>query len=205
MFNILYLIYTIACSEGYFKSFQGNDSCKLCPNNSNSTISGATNCTCNPGYELSNNGFCDGKYDIFLCSICYIFYIIACLKGHFKSFQGNDSCKLCPDNSNSTTSGATNCTCNPGYELSNNGFCDGKYDIFLCSICYILYTIACLEGHFKSFQGNDLCKVCPDNSNSTTSGATNCTCITGYYRSGYEDVTTNCTGKCQHCVYYLHT
>ena len=60
----------------------------------------------------------------------------------------------------------------------------------------ISYThIACSEGYFKSFQGNDSCKVCPDNSTSTTSGATNCTCIIGYYRSRYEDVTTACTGE----------
>ena len=90
---------------------------------------------------------------------------------------------------------ADSCSCNPGYELSNNGSCDGKYNIFQCSICYILYTIACSEGYFKSFQGNDLCKVCPDNSNSTISGAINCTCITGYYRSRYENVTTACTGE----------
>ena len=31
------------------------------------------------------------------------------------------------------------CSCNPGYELSNIS-CDGKYDIFQCSVCYILYT-----------------------------------------------------------------
>ena len=204
-FNVQYVIsYThIACLEGYFKSFQGNASCKKCPDNSTSTISGATNCTCNPGYELSNNGLCDGKYDIFQCSVCYIL-CTACLEGRFKSFQGNASCKVCPDNSTSTISGATNCTCNPGYELSNNGLCDGKYDIFQCSVCYILCT-ACLEGRFKSFQGNASCKECPENSNSTTSGATNCTCITGYYRSRYENVTVACTGKYQHCVYYLHT
>ena len=35
---------------------------------------------------------------------------------------------------------AVSCSCNPGYELSNNMSCDGKYDIFQCSICYILYT-----------------------------------------------------------------
>ena len=35
---------------------------------------------------------------------------------------------------------AVSCSCNPGYELINNISCDGKYDIFQCSVCYILYT-----------------------------------------------------------------
>ena len=35
---------------------------------------------------------------------------------------------------------AVSCQCNPGYGLSDNISCDGKYDIFQCSICYILYT-----------------------------------------------------------------
>ena len=32
------------------------------------------------------------------------------------------------------------CSCNPGYELNNTISCGGKYDIFQCSIYYILYT-----------------------------------------------------------------
>ena len=35
---------------------------------------------------------------------------------------------------------AVSCSCNPGYGLSNNISCDGKYYIFQCSVCYILYT-----------------------------------------------------------------
>ena len=35
---------------------------------------------------------------------------------------------------------AVSCSCNSGYELSNTISCDGKYDIFQCSECYILYT-----------------------------------------------------------------
>ena len=66
----------------------------------------------------------------------------------------------------------------------------------MSSMLYLIYIqIACLKGYFKLSQGNDLCKECPDNSNSTTSGATSCTCLTGYYRSRYEDVTAACTGK----------
>ena len=72
------------------------------------------------------------------------------------------------------------------------------------SMLYLIHT-ACSEGYFKSFQGNDLCEECPDNSNSTSSGATSCTCLTGYYRSRYEDVTTDCTGEYHYHLHYLYT
>ena len=32
------------------------------------------------------------------------------------------------------------CSCNPGYKLSDNISCDSKFDIFQCSVCYILYA-----------------------------------------------------------------
>ena len=68
----------------------------------------------------------------------------------------------------------------------------------------ISYThTACLKGYYKSSQGNDLCEKCPDNSNSTTSGTTSCTCLTGYYRSRYEGVTTACTGEYHYHVHNL--
>ena len=70
----------------------------------------------------------------------------------------------------------------------------------------ISYThTACSEGYFKSFQGNDSCEECPDNSNSTSSGATNCTCLTGYYRSKYEDVSSACTSEYHYHLHYLYT
>ena len=58
--------------------------------------------------------------------------------------------------------------------------------------CHVFVYVACLKGYYKSPQGNDLCEKCPDNSNCNTSGTTSCTCLTGYYRSRYEDVSSAC-------------
>ena len=58
-----------------------------------------------------------------------------------------------------------------------------------------MYTIACQEGEYKSIQGNEDCVKCPENSNSTQTGATSCECIRGYYRASSENITIKCTGK----------
>ena len=41
----------IACPPGWYKDVVGNeDSCLICPTNSNSTLPGSAICTCNDGY-----------------------------------------------------------------------------------------------------------------------------------------------------------
>ena len=69
------------------------------------------------------------------------------------------------------------------------------YYIYFHTLFFTNFFVVCSEGYFKLSHGHESCEECPDNSNSTTSGATSCTCLTGYYRSRYEDVTTPCTGE----------
>ena len=57
------------------------------------------------------------------------------------------------------------------------------------------FHVACMRGEYKSIQGNEDCVECPENSNSTQTGATSCDCISGYYRAGSENVTVKCTGN----------
>ena len=48
-FHIIILI-SLACSNGSYKSVQGNTDCEDCPDNSNSTSTGSTVCHCLIGY-----------------------------------------------------------------------------------------------------------------------------------------------------------
>ena len=68
--------------------------------------------------------------------------------------------------------------------------------IAIISLLFLLMcTIACMEREYKSIQGNEDCVECPENSNSTQTGATSCDCISGYYRASSENITVKCTGK----------
>ena len=57
------------------------------------------------------------------------------------------------------------------------------------------FHVACMRGEYKSIQGNEDCVECPENSNSTQTGATSCDCVSGYYRASSENITVKCTGK----------
>ncbi|XP_056409887.1 ephrin type-B receptor 4 isoform X2 [Hyla sarda] len=52
---------------------------------------------------------------------------------------------------------------------------------------------ACSPGYFKPDVGDLPCQICPQNSLSTTAGATVCNCKAGYYRSPGDPVTAPCT------------
>uniref|UniRef100_A0A803JIV1 receptor protein-tyrosine kinase n=1 Tax=Xenopus tropicalis TaxID=8364 RepID=A0A803JIV1_XENTR len=52
---------------------------------------------------------------------------------------------------------------------------------------------ACPSGMFKANQGDDNCLHCPINSRTTSEGATNCVCRTGYYRSDSDPMQMPCT------------
>ncbi|XP_044130016.1 ephrin type-B receptor 4 isoform X1 [Bufo gargarizans] len=52
---------------------------------------------------------------------------------------------------------------------------------------------ACSPGYFKPKVGESLCQMCPQNSLSTTAGATMCNCKAGYYRAPGDPVTAPCT------------
>ncbi|XP_041427764.1 ephrin type-B receptor 2 isoform X3 [Xenopus laevis] len=69
------------------------------------------------------------------------------------------------------------CLCKAGYESVENG-----------TVCR-----ACPSGMFKANQGDDSCLHCPINSRTTSEGATNCVCRTGYYRSDSDPLQMPCT------------
>ncbi|XP_069623665.1 ephrin type-B receptor 4 isoform X3 [Ranitomeya imitator] len=51
----------------------------------------------------------------------------------------------------------------------------------------------CLPGYFKPNVGELSCQMCPQNSLSTTAGATACICKVGYYRAPGDPITAACT------------
>ncbi|KAK7915991.1 hypothetical protein WMY93_011752 [Mugilogobius chulae] len=67
------------------------------------------------------------------------------------------------------------CQCLPGYETTGDS----------CQ--------ACKPGYFKPALGNDLCRVCPDNTRPSDTGATQCECEEGYFRSPSDPLTTACS------------
>ncbi|XP_073512125.1 ephrin type-B receptor 2 isoform X2 [Phyllobates terribilis] len=69
------------------------------------------------------------------------------------------------------------CMCKAGYESVENG-----------TVCR-----GCSTGMFKPNQGDDSCLHCPFNSRTTSEGATNCVCRTGYYRADSDPLQMPCT------------
>ncbi|CAL9704860.1 unnamed protein product [Knipowitschia caucasica] len=67
------------------------------------------------------------------------------------------------------------CQCLPGYETTGDS----------CQ--------ACKPGYFKPALGNDLCRVCPDNTRPSDTGATQCECEDGYFRSASDSPTAACS------------
>ncbi|XP_016340208.1 ephrin type-B receptor 2-like isoform X1 [Sinocyclocheilus anshuiensis] len=69
------------------------------------------------------------------------------------------------------------CVCKAGYESVDNG-----------TVCR-----ACPSGSFKASQGDQQCLQCPINSRTTSEGATNCVCRSGYYRADSDPLQMPCT------------
>uniref|UniRef100_A0A8C1U764 receptor protein-tyrosine kinase n=1 Tax=Cyprinus carpio TaxID=7962 RepID=A0A8C1U764_CYPCA len=69
------------------------------------------------------------------------------------------------------------CVCKAGYESVDNG-----------TVCR-----ACPFGSFKASQGDQQCLQCPINSRTTSEGATNCVCRSGYYRADSDPLQMPCT------------
>ncbi|KPP64965.1 ephrin type-B receptor 2-like, partial [Scleropages formosus] len=51
----------------------------------------------------------------------------------------------------------------------------------------------CPSGFFKPAQGGDSCRPCPINSRTTSEGASNCMCRSGYYRTDSDPLQMPCT------------
>ncbi|XP_030078243.1 ephrin type-B receptor 2 isoform X1 [Microcaecilia unicolor] len=69
------------------------------------------------------------------------------------------------------------CMCKAGYESVQNG-----------TVCR-----GCPSGSFKPRHGDDSCIHCPINSRTTSEGATNCVCRSGYYRADSDPMEMPCT------------
>lgn len=55
LFNQIGVCFCIACSSGFFKPSQGDQSCQQCPINSRTTNEGATSCVCRVGYYRTDS------------------------------------------------------------------------------------------------------------------------------------------------------
>ena len=122
----------ISCPIGSYCPNTGMSIPTVCPANSNST-SGATFCTCNPGYTGPNNGPCT-----------------ACAIGFYKTVSGTSSCTACSGidlmmTTNGTGSNmVTNCQCDKGYTGSNG--------VGPCT--------PCVSGTYKDVIGSSVCTNC---------------------------------------------
>lgn len=71
---------------------------------------------------------------------------------------------------------SSSCACKPGYEPVDSERCR-----------------ACGSGQYKSSVGGGLCRVCPENSNTISSGSSLCLCHSGFYRAASDLPDTACT------------
>uniref|UniRef100_A0A3B3U131 receptor protein-tyrosine kinase n=1 Tax=Poecilia latipinna TaxID=48699 RepID=A0A3B3U131_9TELE len=67
------------------------------------------------------------------------------------------------------------CQCLPGYEATE-GSCQ-----------------ECKPGYFKPSASNEICQVCPENTKSSSAGATECVCEDGFFRSPSDPLTAACS------------
>ena len=144
--------------------------CIACPPNSFSDAGSShiSNCTCERGRTSTN--------------------CVACDRGKYKNFEGQNECLACPPNTDSVNNGSvtvSQCLCNAGYER-NTSFprLDPRWGVVNAN----LSCIACGLGKFKSMRGNnDTCVPCPNGTYSNESGCAlhvccvspaqmNCTC-----------------------------
>lgn len=135
-------------------------------------------CQCNAGYGKLNG----------ICSLCTGIY-----------FLNNGYCVTCPINSANVDG---RCTCDPGYQLSNTGFClsaCGTNQVFVNGKCQ------CYQG--LGYTSPNVCGICPNNQipNPVTQvcgscgvgqefDGTKCVCKPGFGISG-DNACTNCSSN----------
>jgi len=182
------------CDAGTYKFTQGASNCVDCPPNSYTELSASTSiasCVCNAGYEGAP-GLLPQPQE---CS--------QCKAGKYKPDIGGQPCQLCPDHSNTPSTGSTSstdCACNAGYTEPvtyppTNGACT-----------------ACVEGTFKTATGSEECTECTPHSSSPAGSISwsDCTCLSGYDGNHAHGCTRDCNlgresieqggiGTCQLC------
>ena len=183
------------CGTGTYKSTQGTSNCVDCPPNSYTELSASTSiasCVCNAGYEGAP-GLLPQPQE---CS--------QCKAGKYKPDIGGQPCQLCPDHSNTPSTGSTSstdCACNAGYTgpVTYNNVVNGA-----CT--------ACVEGKFKPTTGSEDCTECTPHSSSPAGSISwsACTCLSGYDGHHVNGCTRDCNlgresieqdgiGTCQLC------
>ncbi|XP_016373447.1 ephrin type-B receptor 2-like [Sinocyclocheilus rhinocerous] len=77
-------------------------------------------------------------------------------------------------------------------EREQQSQCDDCFEKSSEDECHITET-SCPSGSFKASQGDQQCLQCPINSRTTSVGATNCVCRSGYYRADSDPLQMPCT------------
>ena len=161
------------CSIGFYKNWNGSDSCAQCPSHSSTLQKGSDeieDCLCNIGFT--------GLHDS--CR--------ACVPGTYKDVPGSLSCTDCSSAKYGTDSGAigeSTCLSCPTFSTS----VPGSSHIMNCS-CMAGYSgsnglpcTACPPRTYKFRIGDFPCTSCPLNSisNVSSSRLVDCLCDYGYY------------------------
>ena len=170
----------VACPVNTLQPDEGQASCLQCPGNSSSTPGSTSpvDCLCNPGFYTDN------------CTDCQMDTHVACLpcpRGSFKSDHSHSACTTCPAGTSTAAAGAIDagacspcprntyadealesavveCTSCPVHSTSS----EGSVSVLDCS-CDPGFTgarnmsqcVACGNGKYKPFAGNEACIACP--------------------------------------------
>ena len=192
------------CNAGLYQNENGAAVCKSCPigSSSNAGSDALTDCNlCTAAYYLVGNTctICPGgKTSQALASSCTNCEIgrygqsgvcSSCQAGKYQNEQGKSLCKLCPQGSYLTTTGADSsddCTsCTAGKYNANQGSTSN-----VCTNCPAGTISAarapgcsnCPEGQFQASSGQSSCEYCPKGQYQPANGQTSCfDCAAGKY------------------------
>ena len=212
------------CNAGLYQNENGAAVCKSCPigSSSNAGSDALTDCNlCTAAYYLVGNTctICPGgKTSQALASSCTNCEIgrygqsgvcSVCQAGKFQNEQGKSSCKLCPQGSYLTTTGADSsddCTsCTAGKYNGNQGSTSN-----VCTNCPAGTISAarssgcsnCPAGQFQASSGQSSCEYCPTGQYQAANGQTSCLdCAAGKYNGntggthGLHDCTNCAAGQ----------
>lgn len=203
----------LPCAVNTYSLYEQTITCVECTDNSLTLQSASTSadaCLCNAGYESIDTEcvLCaQGSYkstwsSTDVCTVC---------PANTYSSPSRDVCLSCPDNSvsSSNSSSLTDCLCVAGYEPTSTsphtcsecavGFYkanDANNNCLLCALGYFAsqtgahQCVSCAENSYADALGSFECSACTNHSYSLASStaATDCWCVAGYYFSGQQCV-----------------
>ena len=198
-----------SCQAGRYQNEHGKSSCKLCPQGSYLTTTGAdasddcTSCTAGKynGATGSTSNVCEnciaGQISAARAATC-----TNCAAGQFQASSGQSSCGSCTGGKYQNQAGQTSCKlCGAGTYHNNNG----QTAVSACTNC--------AAGRYSS-AGATSCTNCAAGTYSSA-GASSCTnCAAGTYSSAGAETCLHCNGgqysgegssSCTNCVAGKHT